>query len=331
MNNPDSRPLDLLLEAVNAMFTRVRHGTSEHAAAQASSESAHYIAAFWPHVARLIADDPRALGLSLPITTDGARRSLKDVRRAPEVLAAAGDDRLALAIVAPLRMMTEVLNAATAAWASELRAGDCPLPFAVEAERYVSLRMLLPLREGPAGQVGANAPTLVMGGTTTALTLCWNLLWRLPQAWRELHGTVIDRGSLEQLWLATRELMFRIGSGSLTAFVALASGCAPNPQASLWPGMQELTLVRDGERHAWMMSAALFERVVEIVGRIHTAQQGHYVGCAALYARGTPLALAAAHADAVEDVRQAVIFAELLRWMTAVARAEYFPLFPPPR
>jgi hypothetical protein len=95
--------------------------------------------------------------------------------------------------------------------------------------------------------------------------------------------------------------------------------------------MQELTLVRDGERHTWMMSAALFERVVEMVGRIHAAQQGHYVGCAALYARAAPLALAAPYADAVEDARQSVIFAELLRWMTAVARAEYFPLFPPAR
>lgn len=324
--------VELILDAVNAMFTRLRHHAEPPLPppVAASHESVAYIEAFWPQVARLVAADPKGLGMSFEL--DGARRSLDDARRDPELRALAGNDVFALGVLAPMRVMSELLNAATAAWATELRGAGmgCPLRYAVDAERYVSLRTLLPHRDESDSPVGANAPTLVMGGTTTAITLCWNLLWRLPGAWRELTGTPIDRETLNELWLATRELLFRIGSGSLIAFVSLASACTPHPDAPLWQGMGDLSLGRGEGRYGWRMNEAFFQRVLETVNRIHLAQQGHYLGCAALYARAAPLALEGEAPD-TGGARQPTIFSELLRWITVVARATYFPVFPPRR
>ena len=53
----------------------------------ASHESVAYIEAFWPQVARLVAADPKGLGMSFEL--DGARRSLDDARRDPELRALA--------------------------------------------------------------------------------------------------------------------------------------------------------------------------------------------------------------------------------------------------
>ena len=334
MSNPATpavHEVDLIVDAVNAMFTRLRH--SQHAEPvpdpiAASQLSVAYIDAFWPHVARLIASDPSGLGMSFEV--DGIQRGIADARRDPDLRVSADNDLFALEILAPMRVMNELFNAATAAWAKELRAQGmgCPLRFGLDAAQFVSLRTLLPDDEDPNSPIGANAPTLVMGGTTTAITLCWNLLWRLPGAYRELTGNHVDRTTMAELWQATREMIFRIGGGSLIAFVSFASACTSRADALLWPGMNDLALARVDGRYVWTMNDALFQRMLATVNQIHMAQQGHYVGCAALYARATPLALAGAHDDDVDTARQATIFSELVRWISIVARAKFFPLFP---
>ena len=328
---PAAHEVDLIVDAVNAMFTRLRHSQQSSplpAAVAASHASVAYIDAFWPHVARLIASDPSGLGMSFEV--DGKRRELADARRDPDLRASADNDLFALEILAPMRIMNELFNAATAAWAKQLRAQGmgCPLRYGLDAEQFVSLRTLLPDDEDPNSPIGANAPTLVMGGTTTAITLCWNLLWRLPSAYRELTGNPVDRATMAELWNATREIIFRIGSGSLIAFVSFASACTSRADALLWPGMNDLALARVDGRYVWTMNDALFQRLLATVNQAHLAQQGHYVGCAALYARAAPLALTGEHDDDVDATRQATIFSELVRWITTVARAKFFPLFP---
>ena len=327
---PPVHDVDLILDAVNAMFTRLRHSQSEAPLpppVAASHASVDYIEAFWPHVARLVAADPHGLGMSFEV--DGQHRDLDTARRDPELRARAGNDLFALAVLAPMRVMNELLNAATVAWAQELRAPGmgCPLRYSLDAEEFVSLRTLLPNREDEHSSVGANAPTLVMGGTTTAITLCWNLLWRLPGAYRELRGQHVDRATMDELWGATRELIFRIGGGSLIAFVSFASACSSRVDGLLWDGMNDLNLAYIDGRYAWTMNDALFQRMLEMVNRLHLAQQGHYLGCAALYARAAPLALTGEQSEISDGARQPTIFAELVRWITAVARAQYFPLF----
>ena len=334
MTNPATpavHEVDLIVDAINAMFTRLRHSQNSEPLpppVAASQTSVAYIDAFWPHVARLIASDPSGLGMRFEV--DGKQRGLADARRDPDLRASAGNDLFALEILAPMRVMNELFNAATAAWAQELRSlgMGCPLRFGLDAEQFVSLRTLLPDDEDPSSPIGANAPTLVMGGTTTAITLCWNLLWRLPGAYRELTGNPVDRATIAELWNATREMIFRIGGGSLIAFVSFASACTSRADAMLWPGMNDLALARLDGRYVWTMNDALFQRMLATVNQIHLAQQGHYVGCAALYARATPLALTGEHDADVDATRQATIFSELVRWSTTVARAKFFPLFP---
>lgn len=327
---PVNHEVALILDAVNAMFTRLRHSQTEPPVpppVAASHVSVEYIENFWPHVARLIAEDPHGLGMSFEL--EGQRRDLETARRDPELRARAGNDLFALSILAPMRVMNELLNAATGAWAKELRAQGmgCPLKYSLDAEQFVSLRTLLPHRDDGDGPVGANAPTLVMGGTTTAITLCWNLLWRLPGAYRELTGKHVDRETIDELWSATRELIFRIGGGSLIAFVSFASACTSRVDALLWEGMDDLALAKVEGRYVWTMNEALFQRMLEMVNRIHLAQQGHYLGCAALFARAAPLNLRGEQSDLSDGARQPTIFSELVRWITAVARAEYFPVF----
>lgn len=333
------RVLEDVLDATNAGFTRLRHtrdapAGKTHEAVEASHSSVAYIQAFWPHVAALIESDPRKLGLSVVMPVKGRvqRVEVGDVRDSiVGSVPAPRDEREVLRVasaLAALRIMTDVMNAATGNWANELQGGTgCPLDFDLDAERYVSLRALLHRRENDPGAVGANAPTLVMGGTATALAMCWNLLYRLPGAWRELHGTEISRESLEQQWASARELIFRIGSGSLTAFVAFASACASDTKVLLWDGTADLGLAEHDGRTVWTMNAGLYDRYLQHVASVRDAQQGSYVGCAALYARTEPLPLDPAFADPLESGRQTTVFAEVLRWMTAAARAEYFPLF----
>ncbi|MEQ8662164.1 MAG: hypothetical protein RLW62_15220 [Gammaproteobacteria bacterium] len=337
-----TRAIDEVLEATNRRFARVRHpraaGDDDAAltpAAQASRESVAYINAFWPHVIAALAADPERLGLCATVVRDGAAQVVRasELRAAmladPSIVASPAEKLRRGTVLAALAVMSQNLNHATAQWAADLTAlpRRCPLDYLLDARRFVSLRMLLPLRDGQADRVGGNAPTLVMGGTATALTMCWNLLAQMPRAWQALTGGALGAADAERVWADTRELVFRIGGGSLAAFVALASACSSQAGAMIWDRAGELGLERRDGRYAWTMTAALNDYYDAMLETVADAQQGHYVGCAALYARAPALPLAARWADAVDTSRDQQVLAELLRWITAVARAWYFPLF----
>ena len=157
--------------------------------------------------------------------------------------------------------------------------------------------------------------------------MCWNLLRRMPSAYYECKQIELDRGTAERIWEQTRELIFRIGGGSLAAFVAFASACSSNAAALKWDGAKDLGLVAPAGRHVWTMNSALLRRFDGILTTVRESQRGHYVGCAALFARADPLPLSPDFADAVTGDREPTVFSELIRWITPVARAEYFPQF----
>lgn len=335
---PGTHFVDEVLEATNRTFERVRHprgapGPDTAAAAAASHEASACIEAFWPHVVDVIRADPRKLGLSFVTQVRGRTQRLEVDTVREAILGSIPkprDERETLRVasmLAPLSVMTDAMSAAADAWARELRAGRCPMGFDVEAERYVSLRALLHRRDGDPGAVGANAPTLVMGGTATALAMCWNLLYRIPGAWRALEGRDPTRTELEHVWADTRELVFRIGSGSLTAFVAFASACAPDTRVLLWDGTESLGLAERDGKHAWTMDGALHARYESLAADVAPSQRGQYVGCAALYTRTEPLPLDPRFALPVDPAQGATVFAELLRWTSAAAAAEFLPLF----
>ena len=332
--------IDDLIEATNSRFERVRHprgaaADASHPAARASAESVTYINAFWPHVRAAIEADPDRLGLSATVMRDGAEHVIRaaDMREAmladPRIEAAPDEKLRRGTIMSAIAVMSQNLNHATATWAADLTSMPrrCPLDYLVDARRFVSLRMLLPLRGEHPDRVGGNAPTLVMGGTATALTMCWNLLAQMPRAWRELNGAPLTAADAERLWADTRELVFRLGGGSLAAFVALASACSSQAGAMIWDRAGELGLTLREGRHVWTMTPTLKHYYDEMLEEVAAAQQGHYVGCAALYARAPALPLAEQWADPVDTTREHQVLAELVRWITAVARAYYFPLF----
>lgn len=336
---PGTRFVDDVFERTNATFERLRHprtapGPDAPEAVAASHEAVSYIEAFWPHVRAAIASDPRHLGLSVvrPVRGRTQRVEIDTVREAIiRGIPAPNDEREVMrvaSVLAPLRIMTDLMSSATDAWARSFEDGGCPMRFELDPQRYVSLRALLPLREdGDPPSVGANAPTLVMGGTATALAMCWNLLYRIPGAYRALEGRDPSRAELEAVWQDTRELVYRIGSGSLTAFVAFASTCAPDTRVLLWDGTEELGLAPGSGKLAWTMSDAFHARYESFAAKVAAAQRGTYVGCTALYARTEALPLDPAFADPLGTDRHTTVFAELLRWMSAAARAEFLPLF----
>lgn len=333
----DHTTVDELLDLANRRFAKLRHAAAVEdtnaPAVRASQTSVTYIRAFWPHVIAAIAADPERLGLTTTLTRGDETFELSATAMRDAYAADVGNPGTDAekyrrgSVLSGLALMSQVLGAATAQWAADLTAlpRRCPLDFLIDARHFVSLRMLLPRREQQADRVGGNAPTLVMGGTATALTMCWNLLDRLPHAYRESTGQALDLATAEAVWSDTRELVFRIGSGSLAAFVALASACSSNAGAMIWDGASELGLGRRGDRYVWTASAALAKRYHALLAEVEADQQGHYVGCAALFARAAPLPLNPAWADAVDLDREQQVFAELLRWVTAAARRHYFP------
>ena len=330
-----NRPVDEIIERSNALFVRLKHprqepADGEHVCVHASFESAEYIRAFWPHLRRLIEADPRKLGLS--VEQPGDRLEVGEIQRSildrGDSLGNESEVRLMTTTIAPLTMMSRILNEASDGFAEDLSSGRgrCPLTFELDPERFVSLRTLFPRKDQQEKVVG-HAPTLVMGGTATAVAMCWNLLHRMPGAYYECEQIELDRDTAEQLWEQTRELIFRIGGGSLAAFVAFASACSSNAAALRWDGAKDLGLAAPAGRYLWTMNSALLERYNEILTTVRESQQGHYIGCAALFARAKPLPLSPDFADAVTDDREPTVFSELIRWITAVARAEYFPQF----
>ena len=327
--------VDEVIKRANASFTRLKHptqrpGDGEPDCLIASYESVEYIRAFWPHLRRLIEADPRKLGLSMEhpdgrIELDEIQRSMLDSG------GSLGDEtelRLMTTTFAPLAMMLIILNEATGSFAEELSSGRgrCPLAFDLDPERFVSLRTLLP-RKDKEGRVGGNAPTLMIGGTATAAAMCWNLLHRMPSAYYECEGRELDRGTAEQIWEQTGKLIRRIGGGSHVALAALASACSSDATAEIWDGANDLGLVAVEGGYEWTMNSALLGRFDKMLAMIRDSQHGHYVGCAALFARAEPLPLAPDFAGVVTGGRGPAVFPEVIRWITAVARAEYFPQF----
>ena len=333
-----TRPIQAVLDETNATLERLRHVRGElpadaPRALRSSSAGVEYIAAFWPHLVERLAADPEQLGLSIEMAHEGETRTVRAADICDAFVADPGNPAPKMEklrqgrVLSGLALMQQVLNAATAAFADDLTAMPrrCPLDFLVDVDHYVSLRMLLKLRGESDDRVGGNAPTLVMGGTATALTMCWNLLDRMPAAYQALSGNELDAATAERIWADTRELIIRIGGGSLAAFVALASACAENPAAMLWEYRDELGLERDGDRFVWTMTPDLEARHAETIARVIEDQQGQYVGCAALYARVPALPLAPEWADGVDPAREQSAYTELVRWISAVARKHYFP------
>ena len=338
-------PVDLLFDETHKTLTRLRHQSIDHpsvedsdeihAAVKASHTSVEYINAFWPHVSAAIRSDPAKLGLSFVAPVEGQTQRVTADSMLEAFVSDPGNAGNAVmarrqgAILSSLAVMNQILNNSVAEWVQDFESDPprCPLAFEFDAAEFVSLRMLLPHRESDGGRVAGNAPTLVMGGTATAITLCWNLLYYIPECFERLEGKAPGRDDVESVWRDTRELLFRIGSGSLTAFVALASGCASSSEAMLWDGAADLGLARSDGRFTWTASAELAARFREIRADIIQGQQEHYVGCAALYARAPALPLAPQWADEIDRQRDQVVFAELLRWITAVARRQYFSTF----
>lgn len=329
------RTVDEIIDKTNASYTRLRHvreslSSDAHGCLRASHKSVAYISDFWPQVAQLIDSDPRRLGLSVPVGE--GRFDVEEVKNTIlQRLSGESDERhtrIMAGTMAPLTLMTRLLNEATGLWADRLQEASDPetLDFELDPSLFVSLRTLLS-RKDSHGAVGGNAPTLVMGGTATAVAMCWNLLYQTPRAYRDLVGREIDRQGVESLWDQTRELIFRIGGGSLTAFVAFASACSSDANKMLWDGAGDLGLVEEGDRYVWVMNEALFARYNQILESIESSQESHYVGCAALFARSDPLALNIEFADDVPTGRDPSVFSEIIRWITAVARSEYFPEF----
>ena len=233
--------LDEIFDTTNRSLTRLRHSAVLASPAEqvapavaASLKSETYIEAFWPHVIAAIEADPDKLGTSFVTTIEGENRrvSVADIYTAyladPAHAANPLLARRRGAVLASLALMSQLLNQSVQSWASDFDGNPprCPHAFEIDIDEFVSLRMLLPRRGEQPGRVAANAPTLVMGGTATAITMCWNLLDQIPRCFAELHERDPESSEVEKIWADTRELIFRIGSGSLASFVSFASACS---------------------------------------------------------------------------------------------------------
>jgi hypothetical protein len=331
-----------IFDEINSQFARARlerntENDDSFMERNAESKSIAYIQSFWPHVANAISADPTKLGLSVVGTFQNKTQRLDadtlkqnfidhpDHQSDPVTAARIGG------ILSSSAMMQQVLNYAVSTWIKDFDTTPprCPYPFDLAADDFVSLRMLIPLRKENSGHdnIGANAPSLVMGGTTTAITMCWNLLNEIPYAYKALTGTTPSRSMVESIWSDTRELIFRVGAGSLTAFVSFASALSSDPSAMVWEGCAKLSLTKEKERFVWTMDDELAKNITQIHKTISAHQGNEYYGCTALYAKTQPLPLNSQWADKVESNREQLVFSELIRWITAIARKQFFSTF----
>ena len=336
------KPVLEIFDDINSKFERARVGRAPESddsfiEGNAESRSTAYIQSFWPHVANAISADPAKLGLSVVGTFQNKTQRLDadtlkqnfidhpDHQSDPVTAARIGG------ILSSSAMMQQVLNYAVSNWIKDFDATPprCPYPFDLAADDFVSLRMLIPLRKENSSHdnIGANAPSLVMGGTTTAITMCWNLLNEIPYAYKALTGTTPSRSMVESIWSDTRELIFRVGAGSLTAFVSFASALSSDPSAMVWEGCAKLSLAKEKERFVWTMDDELAKNITQIHKTISAHQGNEYYGCTALYAKTQPLPLNSQWADKVESNREQLVFSELIRWITAIARKQFFSTF----
>ena len=325
-----SLALDELLRRATGEFDHQRHTAhTDNPAVQASLESQKYIARFWPHLAEVIDADPQHIGMSAIKSGNGQPISYADYFARLTTNRADNDlqfTRVATVLASTLTM-ADVLSEVTERFAMSLgQESDKDMPFDLDSERFVSLRTLLPLKRESAAAV-SNAPMLIMGGTDTAIKFYWNLLLRSANAFYELEDRDPSRQEMEALWVNSRELIFRIGTGSLTAFVALASACADDSSAPLWTNTADLSLVRNEDGYEWVVNEKFQQRFDNIFSKIRTKQQGEYVGCAALYTRVERLPLSV---DGLSERSsgESTAFSEVIRWVDTVARVNYFLQFP---
>jgi hypothetical protein len=327
-------PVQEILEDTNAKYRKRSSQKSNTEPLGETEKSIQYVDAFWPHVVNEITSDPDKLGLSVIVQEKNGNFRVKaeDLRQnfisqhddggnSSEIL------RLAC-VLSSSAVMQRVLNSATQKWASEFDGfkPKCLLQFDIPQEKYVSLRMLLPLKSGNQNPVKSNAPTLVMGGTATAISLCWNLINRIPGAYEELNGASARQPDVKKIWGTSRELMFAFGTGSLAAFVAFVSACSENTDELVWDGTQDLSLKKINNRFVWHMSVSMIERYHQILDTVADAQSNEYTGCAALYAKAKPLPLNTDWAQ--PPAGQESVFSELLRWVGAIADKQYFSKLP---
>ena len=150
---------------------------------------------------------------------------------------------------------------------------------------------------------------------------------RSDSAYSEAFNKQPSRQTMENIWRDTRELIFRLGSGSLTSFISLASACTSNSASMIWDGMSDVELINRDNRYTWCANDQLVKRYSQIFDNIVEFQNGEYSGCAALFARAKALPLSEKWADKVEITKEQNVFSELIRWITAVARKQYFSCF----
>jgi len=330
MKSPKSTAVQNILADTNTRYIKRLYQDNDPSLSRETQKSTKYIDAFWPHVADEITSDPDKLGLSVIVREKNGdtRVNAEDLRmnfisqhndknNTREILRLAG-------VLSSSAVMLRVLNSATGKWLSEFQGSKpkCLLEFDLPREEYVSLRMLLPLKTDAQNPVESNAPTLVMGGTATAISLCWNLINRIPNAYEALCGKPVSQAEAKKIWAASRELLFTFGAGSLAAFVSFVSACSENTNELIWDGTQDLTLTRVNDRYVWHMNNSMIDRYNEIHGRVINAQKNEYSGCAALYTKAAPLPLNSKWATPASG--QQSVFSELLRWVGAIADKQYF-------
>ncbi len=344
MNNPpntnkptqDEFFLHEVLIATNKKFKKLNHKkTDQNPAVAASHNSVTYIESFWPYLSSEISSDPDKMGTSILHNENGKGHRVSTEELCNNFIEQNSNhpdkqhiSRLA-SILSSAAVMQQVLTIATNNWATTFNTHEskCPLSFDLNPKEYVSLRVLLPEKTISGKAPESNAPTLVIGGTSTAVNLCWNLLYRMPAAYKEAMGEDLDNAVAKKIWSDTRELIFKLGAGSLTSFVALASACSEDANELIWEGTSDLSIEKIGGQFIWKMNGAMNKRYNIILEKIEARQNKQYVGCAALHARSDPLPLSEKWSDPPSKDNDLSIFSELLRWVTAVANKNYFVHF----
>ena len=293
-----------------------------------------YVQDFWPYLCEVIKSDPDKLGLSLRVTIGNEKVLLKaeDLKTAYVREKGGPGDRLVNlklgCVFSSIALMEKCISVASENWANSLiDNSDKTLPFKLNTNDFVSLRMLLPRKNGLDRVPQAEAPTLVTGGTMTAIYLCWNLLYRSDLAYLERFKKEPTMSILEQIWKDTRELIFRLGNGSLASFISLASACSSNSSSMIWDGIGDLELIEDNGRFVWCLNSNLENRYSKILTSVLESQNGSYTGCAALFSRSSALPLPIGDPESSNEVKEQNVFSELLRWITAIARKQYFCCF----
>ena len=308
--------------------------SSESEKATTEIKSISYIEDFWPYLCEVINEDPEKLGLTVKLNIDSQEILLK----AEELKAAYIEDKGSVgeessnlklgSVLSSIALMEKSISLAGEKWAHSMKINPRPtLPFTLRHKEFVSLRMLFPEKHKADNVPSPEAPTLVTGGTMTAIYLCWNLLIRSDSAYSLACNEKPSRQIMENVWRDTRELIFRLGSGSLTSFISLASACSSDSASMIWDGMSDVELIKTDNRYTWCANDQLVARYSQIFDNIVQFQNGEYSGCAALFSRAKALPLSEKWADKVELKKEQNVFSELLRWITAVARKQYFSCF----